>query len=193
MAAAKILAFAGSLRKASWNKKLLRIAAEGASAAGALVTTIELSDYRLPIFDEDLEAHEGLPDSARRLKSLFLENQGLLLACPEYNSSITAVLKNTIDWVSRPVPGEQPLQCFMGKVCGLVSASPGNLGGLRGLVHVRAILGGIGVILLPGQMAVGRAAEMFDEGDQLKDARLRQAVMQVGQDVAAVTARLFGG
>lgn len=193
MAAPKILAFSGSLRKESWNRKLVKIAAEGASAAGAMVTHLNLADYPLPIFDEDLEARDGLPDTARHLKALFLEHQGLLIGCPEYNSSITAALKNMIDWVSRPVPSEQTLQCFHGKICGLVSASPGGIGGLRGLVHVRAILGNIGVIVLPGQMAVGRANEMFDEGDQLKNPQMRQAVMQVGQDVAAVAARLYGG
>lgn len=192
MAAPKILAFAGSLRKGSWNKKLVRVAADGASSAGAVVTFLDLADYPLPVFDEDLEARDGLPDQARHLKSVFLEHQGMLIGCPEYNSSVTAALKNMIDWVSRPVPGETPLQCFLGKVCGLVSASPGSLGGLRGLVHARAILGNIGVIVLPGQMAVGRVNEMFDEGDQLKNPQMRQAVMQVGQDVAAVTGRLYG-
>lgn len=192
MAAIKVLAFAGSLRKESFNKRVVNIAADAASAAGAIVTRIDLRDYPLPIFSEDVEATEGLPDAARQLKALFLENQALILGCPEYNSSITAALKNVIDWVSRPAPTETPLQCFMGKVAGLVSASPGALGGLRGLVHVRAILGNIGVFVLPNQMAVGRVNEVLDENDQIKDARVRQAVMQIGTDVAAVTARLYG-
>src|ERR1035437_1107676 len=132
--AVKILAFAGSLRMGSFNKKLVKIAAEGARKAGAEVTLIDLKDFPLPIFDEDLERSAGLPADGRKLKDLFLAHDALLISAPEYNSSISAVLKNTIDWVSRPVPGEAPLGCFDGKVAGLMSASPGALGGLRGLV-----------------------------------------------------------
>ena len=145
----KILAFAGSTRRDSWNKKLLHIAIQSARSAGAQVTLIDLKDFPLPLYDGDLEATAGVPENALKLKELFKSHQGLLLACPEYNSSITAVLKNTLDWVSRPVPDEPPLAAFKGKVVTLISASPGALGGLRGLVHVRAILGNIGCIVLP--------------------------------------------
>ena len=141
MAGQKILAFAGSTREGSYNKKLVKIAAAAARAAGAEVTVVDLRDLPMPLFDQDLETHEGLPAHARRLKELFLAHQGLLLSCPEYNSSMSGVFKNAIDWVSRPAPGETPLGCFMGKVAALMSASPGALGGLRGLVHVRAMLG----------------------------------------------------
>ena len=151
----KILAFAGSTRRDSWNKKLLHIAIQSARSAGAQVTLIDLKDFPLPLYDGDLEATAGVPENALKLKELFKSHQGLLLACPEYNSSITAVLKNTLDWVSRPVPDEPPLAAFKGKVVTLISASPGALGGLRGLVHVRAILGNIGCIVLPDQQAVG--------------------------------------
>src|SRR5262245_6276714 len=110
--APRILAFAGSLRADSFNRKLVKPAAEAARAAGADVTLIDLKDYPLPIFDQDLEKAEGLPANARKLKDLFLAHQGLLIVSPEYNSSITAVLKNTIDWVSRPVPNEASLAAF---------------------------------------------------------------------------------
>src|SRR6202051_3583545 len=109
MSAPRILAFAGSLRKDSYNKKLVQIAAQAARGAGADVTYIDLRDYPLPIFDEDLEKASGMPANGQKLKTLFIEHDGLLIAAPEYNSSITAVLKNTIDWVSRPAPGEAPL------------------------------------------------------------------------------------
>src|SRR5262249_59967372 len=142
----RILAFAGSLRRDSFNKKLVPIAAKGARDAGAEVTRIDLKDFPLPLFDQDLEAEQGMPENGKKLKQLFIDHDGLLLACPEYNSSITAVLKNAIDWVSRPAPGEPPLVAFRGKGVTLMSASPGALGGLRGLVHVRSILGNIGVI-----------------------------------------------
>src|SRR5437660_769473 len=140
--AAKILAFAGSAKKDSYNKKLVAIAVEGARAAGAEVTLIDLKDYPLPIMDEDLEK-EGTPANATKLKELFKAHDALLIASPEYNSSITPLLKNTIDWVSRPAPGEKPLAAYTGKVALLIAASPGGFGGLRGLVTVRSILGNI--------------------------------------------------
>ena len=143
-AAVKILAFAGSTRKESFNKKLVRIAALGATEAGAEISIVDLRDFPLPLFDEDLEAAEGQPENAKKFKKLMIEHDGFLLSSPEYNSSISGVLKNTIDWVSRPVEGEPSLIAFSGKVVSLMSASPGALGGLRGLVHIRSILGSLG-------------------------------------------------
>lgn len=189
--APKILAFAGSLRAQSFNKKLVRIAADGATAAGAQVTVIDLRDYALPIFDEDLEASGGLPANARKLKDLFLANQGLLISSPEYNSSVSAVLKNTIDWVSRPVPGETPLQCFDGKFAALMSASPGALGGLRGLVHIRSILGNIKVTLLPDQVAISKANDVLGADGKLKDAKQQASVEALGEKLAKLLAKVY--
>ncbi|MEP0844018.1 MAG: NAD(P)H-dependent oxidoreductase [Phycisphaerae bacterium] len=186
----RILAFAGSLRADSYNKKLVQLAAAGARAAGAEVTCIDLRDYPLPIFDEDLERAEGLPANGRKLKDLFLAHDGLLISAPEYNSSISAVLKNTIDWVSRPAPGEEPLGCFAGKVAGLMAASPGALGGLRGLVSVRMILGNIKVIVLPEQLAVARAHEAFNPDGSLKDPAQQQAIQRIAADVTATIRKL---
>jgi chromate reductase len=182
--APKILAFAGSTRTDSYNKLLVKAAIQGAKAAGAEVTVIDLRDFSLPLYDGDLEEQSGLPENARRLKALFLSHQGLLIASPEYNSSISAVLKNAIDWVSRPVEGEVPLAGFRGKVCSLMSASPGALGGLRGLVTVRSILGNLGVIVLPDQIAVGKSHEAFDAQGQLSDAKQRASVEALGANVA---------
>lgn len=167
-----ILAFAGSTRTGSWNQKLLDLAVVRLKELGAAPTAISLRDYPLPLLDEDLEKRDGLPPAALELKKLFLSHDALLLACPEYNSSFTPLLKNTLDWVSRPVPGEAPLAPFRDKVAMLLAASPGALGGMRGLAHVRAILGSIGVLVLPGQVAVGRAHEAFDESGGLRDERL---------------------
>jgi NAD(P)H-dependent FMN reductase len=186
----KILAFAGSLRKDSYNKKLVQIAVAGARAAGAEVTYLDLHDLPLPVFDEDLEKDGGLPANARKLKDLFLGHHGLLISAPEYNSSITAALKNAIDWASRPVQGEPPLACFLDKVAALMSASPGALGGLRGLVHVRAILGNIHVLVLPDQVAVPRAFEAFAPDGSLKDPKQQTSVAKLGANVAAVLAKL---
>ena len=188
----KILAFAGSTRAESFNKRLIKTAVAGARSAGAEVTLIDLRDYPLPLFDGDLEAGEGLPPNGRRLKDLFLAHQGLLISAPEYNSSITGVLKNTIDWVSRPVPGEAPLACFDGKVACLMSASPGALGGLRGLVHVRAILQNIKVLVLPDQVAVPKADEAFNPDGSLKDPKRQAAVEALGAKLAQVIAKLHG-
>jgi len=188
----KILAFAGSLRRDSHNKKVVRIAAGGATAAGAAVTIIDLRDLPMPVFDEDLEKSEGLHPNARKLKDLMLAHDGLLISSPEYNSSISAALKNAIDWASRPVPGEKALECFDGKVAGLMAASPGALGGLRGLVTLRSILGNIRVIVLPDQVAVVRAHEALDGEGRLKDAKQQAAVEAIGSRVAQVCAKLRG-
>jgi NAD(P)H-dependent FMN reductase len=186
----RILAFSGSLRAGSFNQRLVRVAAEGARRAGAEVTEVALRDLALPVYDADLEADEGLPEGATRLKDLLLANDGLLIAAPEYNGSITAALKNAIDWASRPREGEKPLQCFDGKVAGLMATSPGALGGLRGLVHARAILGNIRVLVLPAQKAIARAHEAFDDDGALRDETDRAAVEAIGEAVARTSARL---
>lgn len=189
--APKILAFAGSTREASYNKKLVKIAAEGAKAAGAEVTYIDLRDLPMPIYDEDLEAKEGIPENARKFKELLKAHQGLLIASPEYNSSITAVLKNAIDWASRPEPGEPMLAAFTGKVAAIMSASPGGLGGLRGLIHVRSILSSINVLVLPEQKAISSAFQAFDEEGKLKDPKQQEAVEQLGSKLARLLAKII--
>jgi NAD(P)H-dependent FMN reductase len=165
----RILCFAGSTRTASLNKKLARAAAALATEHGAEASLLDLRELELPLFDEDLETEHGLPAGAVRFKQELVEHDGILIACPEYNSSITAVLKNAIDWASRQSAGEKPLAAFRGKVAGLVAASPGALGGLRGLVTVRSILGNIGVFVTPTQLAVPKAHEVFDTSGALSD------------------------
>jgi len=186
----RILAFAGSTRTDSYNKKLARIAAEGARAAGAEVTLIDLRDYPLPLYDGDLESREGLPENARKLKALFKSHDALLISSPEYNSSISGVLKNAIDWVSREAPGEKPLECFSGKVAALLSASPGALGGLRGLVTVRSILSSIQVLVLPGQVAVSKAHEAFAPDGSLADAKRKASVEQLAATLVETVRKL---
>jgi NAD(P)H-dependent FMN reductase len=186
----RILAFAGSLRRESFNKKLVAIAAQGAGEAGAEVRLIDLKDFPLPLFDQDLEAEQGMPENGKKLKKLFIDRDGLLIASPEYNSSVPAVLKNAIDWVSRPAPGEPSLVAFRGKVATLMSASPGALGGLRGLAHVRSILGNIGVIVLPGQIAVAQAHEAFNPDGTLQDPKRQAGVEGLGRTLAEFLAKL---
>ena len=131
-----------------------------------------------------------MPEFGQRLKQLFVDHDGFLIASPEYNSSVTAALKNAIDWVSRSAPGEPPLVGFTGKTAALMSASPGALGGLRGLVHLRAILGNINVLVLPSQMAVVRAHEAFNPDGSLKDAKQQAAVEELGRVLATTIAKL---
>jgi NAD(P)H-dependent FMN reductase len=181
MTTPRILAFGGSLRRDSFNQKLVAAAAEGAREAGAEVTVIALRDYPLPVFDQDLETAEGIPAAARQLKQLFREHQGLIIASPEYNGSITAALKNALDWVSRAESDDEPpLVAFTGKTAILCSASPGALGGLRGLVHARAILGNLGVTVLPDQIAVSQAHAAFGSDGSLTDPKQAAKVKNLG-------------
>ncbi len=188
----KILAFGGSTRKDSYNQRLVQIAAAGAREAGADVTLISLREFPMPLFDEDFESKNGKPEKAKELKQLMIEHDGFLISCPEYNSSISAVLKNAIDWVSRPDEGDAPggLAAFQGKVVSLMSASPGGLGGLRGLVHVRAILGNIGCIVLPDQVAVSAAFKAFNDDGSLADEKKHQRIAQLGKSLAQTLEKL---
>lgn len=187
----KILAFAGSSRQGSYNKKLVKAAAQGATAAGADVTFLDLRDLPLPIYDGDLEDKEGLPANAKKLKELLIAHDGFLIASPEYNSSISGLLKNAIDWASRPeTDDEPPLVCFKGKVAVLMSASPGNLGGLRGLVTVRSILGNIGTLVLPDQLAVSKAHEAFADDGSVKDAKQKASIEKLGTELAHILQKL---
>lgn len=163
----KILAFSGSARQASFNQRLVAAAARAAERAGAEVRLVNLRDFPLPIMDQDLEREKGQPENAARLKALMVEHDGFLIASPEYNSSISPLLKNAIDWASRKAGDEPSMVAYQGKAVALLSASPGGLGGLRGLVHLRAIFGNIGVLVLPTQVALRSAASAFDDDGEL--------------------------
>lgn len=186
----KIVAFAGSTRQGSFNKKLVAVAADGAEAAGAAVTRIDLADYPMPIYDGDDERADGMPENAKTLRALFTASDGLLISSPEYNSGYSAVLKNTIDWISRPQPDEPPLIAFAGKVAGLMSASPGALGGLRGLVQLRMVLGNINMLVIPDQFAVSKAAQCFDDSGGMTDEDQRARAAGIGRKVTEVIGAL---
>lgn len=182
----RILVFSGSLRAESYNQKLAIIAAAGACEAGAEVTLISIRDYRMPIFDEDLEAEEGMPESAQKLKAIFAENDGLIIASPEYNSTITAALKNTIDWVSRKTSeDEPPLSVLTGKTASIISASPGGYGGARSLVQLRQFLENIGITVLEDQVSVAKAYEAFDAEGNLTDPAQQAAVKDLAAQLVA--------
>ena len=180
-----ILAFAGSTRADSFNKKMVRVAADGARSAGAKVTLVDLRDYAMPLYDGDLEAAEGLPDTAEAFKKLMIASDGFLIGAPEYNSSISAVLKNTIDWVSRPVPDEPRLAAFQGKTAALMSAAAGGFGGVRSLAHVRSILANIGVVVLPEQVTLSQAMQAFQPDGSFHDQGMQERVAGLGARLAA--------
>ena len=186
----KILAISGSVREGSLNTSLLRVAADAVRAAGAEVTLLNLRDYPMPIYDGDLEAREGIPANARKLKAIFREHQGLLIASPEYNASVSALLKNTLDWVSRADGGENGLVPYQGKVAALFAASQGNLGGLRGLTHLRAVLQNVGVLVLTEQYALPRAHEAFTPEGRLSDPRAQASVAGIAERLVDLVNKL---
>ena len=181
MAVPKVLVFAGSIRTGSHNARLAALAAKELALAGADVTRISLEDFPLPIYDGDDEAKSGVPAHARNLKQMMAEHQGVFIASPEYNASITPLLKNTIDWISRVRDrGEAPLAVFKGRVFALGGASDSPYGALRSLMALRQVLElGCGALVLPEQITVFRASEAFDEMDNLKEERAATSLKRV--------------
>jgi NAD(P)H-dependent FMN reductase len=167
----KLLAFAGSTRTGAFNQALLDLAVAAARTQGAEVTAIRLKDFDLPLYDGDIEAN-AFPQAARDLKALFRAHHGFLISTPEHNGSLGAVLKNAIDWASRPTDGETmvTLSAFRGKVAGIMSASISPFGGLRGITHLRQILGTIQVVVATEQVLLPAAHTGFDDAGALKDA-----------------------
>lgn len=189
----RILAFSGSSRAASLNGRLLDTAVRGAREAGADVTLVLLRDYQLPLYDGDLEDAQGLPPGARALQDLVAGHHGLLIATPEYNGGYTALLKNTIDWLSRPdrtrPAGPSP---FAGKAAALVSASPGLLGGTRSQIALQMVLHKLGTVVIPAAFALGTAHQAFGEDGRLLDEKVDMAVRGVGAALARFAGREDG-
>ena len=179
----KILVFAGSIRTGSFNARLAALAAKELALAGCDVTRISLEDYPLPLYDADDELKNGVPVNAASLKAMMAAHQGVFIASPEYNASVTPLLKNTIDWVSRVRErGEAPLAVFKHRVFALGGASDSPYGALRSLMTLRQILElGCGALVLPEQVTVFHASEAFDEMDNLKDERATAALKRLVQ------------
>ncbi len=185
----KILTFSGSTRSDSLNTKLMHEAKGIAEQMGAEVNVIDLKDYPMPFYDADLEANEGLPIHARRLRALMIESNAIIIASPEYNSSIPAVLKNALDWASRGADGKPSRDAFKGKKFAIMSASPSSIGGARGLVHLQAIIENVGGEVIKPNVSVAQAHNAFDAKGVLATSLKQELTAQMRQLIppAAIT------
>ncbi len=192
MSAPKILVIPGSNRTGSYNVQLAALAAKEFALADADVTRISLADYPMPIYDADLEERAGPPEYAVKLKQMIESHQGVFIASPEYNASITPLLKNAIDWVSRVRErGEPLLAAYHGRIFALGAASLQRFGGMRGLMALRQILEvGCGALVIPEQIAIAAAQDAFDESGSLKDERLSQQLRTVVRRLIEMTYRI---
>ncbi|MES2684498.1 MAG: NAD(P)H-dependent oxidoreductase [Pseudomonadota bacterium] len=184
----QLLALSGSARSASHNLKLVKAMADGATAVGAQVTVIDWSQFVLPVFNEDIE-HQ-LPAAAVTLKNLFVQSQGLLIAEPEYNGGYSALMKNAIDWVSRPLPGALPGSPFKNKVVVIAGATTGKWGAVRSVRQLREVMGYLGCIVLPDTLSVNEAGKAFDAEGRLLDAKTAELAAAAGAAAARAAAAL---
>ncbi|MFI4897961.1 MAG: NADPH-dependent FMN reductase [Phycisphaerales bacterium JB059] len=190
----KILAFTGSMRAESLNRRLMLVAINRLKERGAEIAEVQLRDLKLPMFDEDMEgelkaAGKPMPEPVVKLQDLMLDADALLIASPEYNGSVTPALKNAIDWCSRRVDNDGPLACYRGKVAGLMATSGGRLGGIRGLPEVRRILSGIGVHVIAQDFACPGAP--MQTPDDWPDDMTRSGAHRVADALYETTAALL--
>ena len=188
----KILVFAGSARRESFNKRLIAIAAKELRQLGAEVTEFDFGEHPMPLYDGDLEAQSGLPDNAQRFKNALIAHDGFVIASPEYNSAYSPLLKNAIDWASRATDADEAsLLAYRGKTAALLATSPGGLGGLRALVPLRMLLANIGVNVLPRQLAIPTAHEVFADAESFAQSQYQQELNALCADFCEFTRRLL--
>jgi NAD(P)H-dependent FMN reductase len=189
----KILAFAGSLREHSYNRRILNIAIEGARAAGAEVTLIDLRDFPMPIFNPD-EFAEHFDENAARLQDILMEHDGLLIASPEYNGSVPGGIKNMIDWTSRAsAKYPKSVDVYRGKFAAIMTASPGSFGGIRSLAHMRGILTIMFVNVLPTEIAVTFANQKFEgDGIEMTDDKTKKILEDLGASLVKMLEKTHG-
>jgi chromate reductase, NAD(P)H dehydrogenase (quinone) len=190
----KLLFLAGSAREGSFNKKLAKLGAEITAANGMQSTFADLGDYPMPLYDGEFEAKDGPPENARKLHALMSIHAGVFIACPEYNASITPLLKNTLDWVSRvKVEGEPSLHVFKSRVFALGAATPGGMAGLRGLMATRQVLElGLSALVLPDQIGIAKAMDAFEDNGHLKDKALQGTFKDVIEKLGRAARVLHG-
>ena len=188
----QLLVTSGSSRTGSLNRRLAQVVAQSARAAGAEVTELDLAALALPLYNGDIEA-AAMPDGARELRRLFSSHDGFIVAAPEYNAFVTPLLINALDWASRPAAeGTLPagLAAMNGKAAGMVSASPGAIGGMRGLLFLRSFLAtALAMHVVPETASIGQAQQAFDDSGALKDAKQQLAVERVVRSVLAQATR----
>lgn len=189
----KLLVFAGSTRQASYNRRLAGVVARLATASGAEVTHLELGDYDVPMYNADLEAR-GTPADVIRLKETFHDHPAWIVCAPEYNASYPALLKNTLDWISSPVKNHavwsDDFRATRGKVVGVLSASPGALGGLRSQSHLTPLLLNLHCWVAPTNFALSKAGDAFDADGELVSESSRKRVQAVIDQVLWAAERL---
>jgi len=185
-----ILAFSGSSRKGSLNASLLKHAVAAVQAAGAEVTTIDLRALALPLYDGDLEAEHGVPENVKTLRAQMMAHDGFLVASPEYNGSVSALLKNALDWCSRPVGGTDGLAPYRGKTVALLSASVSPFGGARGLTALRSIMAKMGAVVLGEDVAVPFAQNAFDGSGALTHAGTTQLLQGLAANFVRLTHKI---
>jgi chromate reductase, NAD(P)H dehydrogenase (quinone) len=189
----RILAFSGSLREHSFNKRVLQTAIRGAEQAGAEVTYIDLRDYPMRIYNPDDEEENGMDENALRVQELLARHDGLLIASPEYNGSLPGSLKNAIDWASRQNEQYDRSVVFPGKVAAMMTASPGSFGGVRSLSHLRAVLTSVGVIVLPQEIAVSFAGKLFEaENVEMADQGMKKILERLGASLVDMLRKTHG-
>lgn len=188
--AIRVLVIPGSTRDGSFNRKLAHIGKAALQRSGADVSLLDLRELALPLYDGDLEARAGLPEGAVHLRELLKGNDALMFASPEYNGSLSGVLKNALDWASRPHAGEPGGLPYQGKVAALMAASPGALGGLRALQHLRQVLQSLSVLVVSEQFALSKAGEAFAADGSLKEPRQLETIESIARRLVDVTERL---
>jgi NAD(P)H-dependent FMN reductase len=192
MSALKILVIPGSLRTGSLNARLAAVAVHELAQSGAEITRISLADFPLPIYDGDLQAKSGVPKHAVNLKRMIAAHHGILIVTPEYNSSVPALVKNTLDWVSRVQdPHEARGQVFRDRVFAIASASGGRLGGARALAALRLILAACHAQVIPNQLALSFADDAYDEMDRLKNAADAEALKALARQLIDISQRMM--
>src|ERR1019366_5661818 len=184
-----IVVISGSARLDSVNRKLARQTVEALRHAGVEATLADLRDFPMPIYDGDLEAGEGIPPAAKALKELARAHDGFAIASPEDNGSFPALLKNALDWISPPEPGERSLEVFRGKVAAILSASPGPGGGRRGLHQLRELLEMMSVSVIAEELAIARAGAAFDAEGKLARAEDVTGLRELAAALAEAAAR----
>jgi chromate reductase, NAD(P)H dehydrogenase (quinone) len=189
----KILAIAGSLREHALSKRIVKTAIKGAERAGAEVTYVDLRDYPMPIYNLDEHETKGFDEHALRLQGLFTQHDGFLIASPEYNGSLPAALKNAIDWVSRPSDQYPRSAVFAGKFAAVMASSPGSLGGVRSLAHLRGVLTSVSVNVLPQEIAVSFAEERFvGNEEEMIDETMRTRLEELGELLVTMLKKIHG-